>query len=102
MKGKLKELFEDWLWDDKWCDGSNVDFEFRSLNLSAQWGVLQDFYDSQGINIFLTVEHDFGYVITENRYGEIAEVKRWYDTREEAREAALKKAEKILNKSYEV
>ena len=95
MKGKVKELFEEWyvnqFHDYKFYNPFNI------LPSSMQWGVMQDFYDSLGINIFITVEHDFGYIITKDRYDEIYEVKKWYNTRQEARQAALDKAEEIIN-----
>lgn len=72
---------------------------FYDLEMSFKYGVYVDFFDSVGLNILITVEFDFGYIITENRYEEVEEVKKWYDTRQESQLEAIKKANELYNKN---
>ena len=96
LEGKAKEDFE------KWYSKLTGDYpnwrELYKLPESMQYGVYVDWFDSVGINILITVEFDFGYIIVEKRYDEIEEVKRWYNTRPEARTKAIEKAVEIYNK----
>ena len=95
LTGKCEYDFNEWIIDN--CDVKFLE-KFYYLPLSMQFGVYVDFFDSVGLNILLTVEFDWGYVITEHKYQEIEEVKKWYDTRDEARTESLKKAIEIYNK----
>lgn len=110
MKGKVKELFEKWF--AEYSNNSDFDvyhvcneletddFDLIShLPPSMQWGVMQDFYDSQGI--YITMNYDWvdgpwylWDIITADAYDE--DSKGIEMTRPEARESALKKAEEIL------
>ena len=73
LEFKCKESFEKWKSEQK---GHLLIFspkeftEEKSVLVSdaMKFGILVDFFDSVGLKIFLTVEFDFGYNITENRY----------------------------------
>lgn len=99
LTGKCKEDFEKWYLEDYTFGISHISFiDFDAIPMkSMQYGVLVDYFDSVGLNILLTVEWDYGYIIAENRYEEIEEVKKWYDTRPEARTAAIEKANDLRN-----
>ena len=104
LTGKCKEEFEKWQHDCDWFQNINIYNEnytnleiFNTLEDSMKYGVLVDYLDSVGLNILITVEYDYGYIISENRYQEIEEVKRWYETRPEARIEAIKKANELRN-----
>ncbi len=58
---------------------------------------LYDFFDEQGINILITCEFDFGYEILDNRYEVNQEVKKWFNSRQEAESEVFTKAFEILN-----
>lgn len=94
LTGKTKYLFYKYIDDLEFFKETNYFFQFP---FTMQYGVYLDFFDSQGLNILLTCEFDFGYIITENRYDEIEEVIKYYDTRKEAIEQAILKANEILN-----
>lgn len=112
MKGKAKELFEKWLicnYKDEYISGHThllgeysilLNSVFNKLPTSMQWGVKQDFYDSQGIHILPLLnsyETDNWDFIIEIENETIYSNSKYYKTRPEAREAALLKAEEILN-----
>ena len=113
MKGKVKELFEEWYAINsqvkEYQEVNMSDFmkgfiidTFNGFSKAMQWGVMQDFYDSQGIKIdvfhsasfddtkFPDLDYVVAYYIDDNNQG-------GYRTRQEARDAALIKAEEILN-----
>jgi len=106
LTGKCKEGFETWYkktYHPTIKNNKNI-FKlmwlvFYSLSESNKYGVYVDYFDSVGLNITLTVEFDFGYIISEDKYQEIEEVKKWFDTRPLARTAAIEKANEIRNES---
>ena len=95
LTGGAKEQF------DKWFNTHKV-YEhlclatFQELPLSMQWGVIQDFSDSLGIELYVSKETPLEYVwaiidlIREfgSGYGK---------TRQEARNAAIEKLNEIIN-----
>jgi len=103
MKGKAKEQFE------KWFNTHHV-YEhfglatFKELPESFQWGVIQDWADSLGYLIEVLVvpientlyrfEFDFT-IYNQNEQIEIGEL--GCETRQEARNAAIKKLNEIIN-----
>jgi hypothetical protein len=113
MKGKVKELFEKWYYDENteywiWFDKDSIQF-LEETEPSMQWGVLQDFYDSQDIEIVIDVDWDwnkygtgtgkktYSYMIFHDEIDEEGAFNSQdFKTRPEAREAALIKAEQIL------
>lgn len=111
LTGKCIEAFEKWLDKQNFSISHDVGDRqmnvvplgdmFSQLPLSMQFGVYVDFFDSVGLNILLTVEFDYGYIITEDKYQEIEEVKKFYETRQEAREQSILKANSIYNESNE-
>lgn len=56
-----------------------------------------EWFDSVGLNILITCEFDFGYEILDNRYEIEEEVKKWYESRQEAIIEAIKKANELYN-----
>lgn len=109
LTGKCKEYFEKWYLQQEYGNRTGKELvyaindvygcDFYKMILSMQYGVYVDFFDSVGLNILITVEFDFGYIITENRYEEVEEVKKWYDTRQESQLEAIKKANELYNKN---
>ncbi len=99
LTGKAKEDFE------KYIDTDYNNIEVRGSGCSILeyledcmiYPIYIDFFDSVGLNITLTLEFDYGYIIQENRYDEIEEVKKWYNTRDEATKEAIIKANEIYN-----
>ena len=107
MKGKAKELFE------KWYSASNAIAHldniapstysmkaFYSLHSSMQWGVIQDWADSVGsyVNVFLDPTSDpcrFAWEVFDDK-GNFDSC-GGYETREEARSAAIEKLNQIIN-----
>lgn len=99
LNGKCKEAFDEW-YENTFAVKEEINDNPNTMNhlpIAMAYGVYIDFFDSVGLNILLTVEFDYGYIIAENRYEEIEEVKKWYDERHEAQEAAILKANEIFN-----
>jgi len=117
MKGKTKKLFEEWFDKQSYdlylhlgeCNGGQVDASCfyddvgePLIPLSFQWGILQDFYDSQLLHIIVGNQcHPpaiYEFHISNIWWPHVQEYEgEEYKTRNEAREAALEKAEEILN-----
>lgn len=109
MKGKVKELFEEFIRKSKYYNNNSMihsyDLSLSEYHPSMQWGVMQDFYDSQGMNVYLyKFTHVFTFMIDGfeyKNYNQVIEFKECfsveYKTRQEARKAAEEKAEEILN-----
>lgn len=105
LTGKAQKDYEQWfcklanqkefenIFNDESELGANQKFLMKLFNRS----LIIEWFDSVGLNILLTCEFDFGYEILEDRYGVEEEVKKWYETRELANEAAIKKANEIYN-----
>lgn len=107
MKGKVKELFEEWydhlyypslcMYDSHDSGSTYTHIDISDLPPSMQWGVLQDFYDSKGFYISQKAEGYkpiwYDYII---KHGLEVEFSRHFKTRPEARKAALQKAEELL------
>ena len=114
MKGKVKELFEEWIGKSKEYS-KPVHYEksglysivssaylFSYLPPSMQWGVMQDFYGSHGMYLEVSFNSE-SYWFKIQMYGD-GDYSNWrsstvgdYKTRQEARQEALEKAEEILN-----
>jgi len=110
MEGKAKEDFEKWLISQQFlvCDGDEggsctIYLEtpsiFETLPPSMQFGVIQDFFDSVGINTEIIGRLPFIWakVITDNPKDFFES--DTFKTRSEAREAALEKAVEIYNET---
>lgn len=102
LTGKALNDFKTWIVlksDDPnvWVT-DKISVPFEELNEVFQIALILEWFDEEGLNILLTCEYDFGYQILEDRYGVEEEVKKWYDTRDEASKAAIKKANEIYNK----
>lgn len=96
LTGKAKEDFYKFTYPH-YNDLEFTELIFDALPISCKNAQIIDWFDSVGLNILLTCEFDFGYQILEDRYGVEEEVKKWYETRELANEAAIKKANEIYN-----
>lgn len=92
MKGKAKEMFEKWLFDNDILIG------WFGLTESMQWGVYVDFFDSEGIYISIDA---YIYRSSGEMYFEIEVNQEWpfskHPTRQEARAKAIEKATEMLN-----
>lgn len=108
MKGKVKELFEKWFKEFNLVfteENNNYFTLFDTLPTSMQWGVFQDFYDSQDIEITTDLmgygKRYAAWAFGVNDEDDKPSVK-FYNSRSEAREAALKKAEEILERKLNI
>jgi len=109
LTGKCKDDFEKWVEKQKFSILHDVGERqmnivplgdmFEQLHDSMQYGVMVDFFDSVGIEIEITRDIDWedkvilGWVY----YIENYENNKWYDSRQEAREQAITKANEIYN-----
>ena len=104
LTGKTKDNFEKWFFEYYNKDKTSVamfnhETMFKSLQELIQNAYIIDFFDSVGINILLTCEFDFGYEILDKRYEVIEQVKKWYETRQEATNQAIITANKLYNET---
>ena len=93
LTGETKEQFE------KWFNTHHV-YEhfglatFKELPASFQWGVIQDFADSLGYELYISKEGlSWFWAIDETLY------EGYKKTRQEARNAAIEKLNEILNQN---
>ena len=104
LTGKCKEDFEKWF-KDKYAGvhimGMGYWGRFYSLPFSMQYGVYVDFFDIFGTTISVFEEmidgRYFDFIISEAN-GNFHQNDVYYRTRQEAREQAIEKANKIYNK----
>lgn len=112
LTGKNLENFIDWLHQYMMTQtyGSKFRFieQFDALPLSMQWGILQDYTDSIGYEIVI---QPWNYKMCESFEGDktysysIHREYKWlidgcdYSTRDEARKAAIKAFDEIVNKN---
>jgi len=106
LEGKAQDKFEEWL--IKWLIENGLKFQskralvyFNDLPNEFQWGVFQDWADSLGYHME-TVLEEWGFDMSETihvtsfRIG-IHESETNYDTRPQAREAAINKLNTLIN-----
>jgi hypothetical protein len=111
LTGKAKEEFEKWLiigqqdYDFLYlgnCGECNGFVDFNSIPTSMQYGVYVDFFDSVGIIIEIELKfkppYPFGINYTNNgvKYFALG-IQNKFETRREARTAAINKANEIFN-----
>jgi hypothetical protein len=106
LTGKAKDKFEKWYQNNSvhYYDGTPIQLGFDKLDVRCQWGVIQDFADSVGVDIYINPYHDW---VTDSMEGY-----NWYaelrnesyisgtgnvPTIQEARNAAIEKLNEILN-----
>jgi hypothetical protein len=100
MKGKVKELFEEWYVDNNAIRIYETPFYLSGL--SMQWGLYQDFADSLGYQLIVDLNIGVGYnceIFATNDETE-APFQNFeiHTTRNEARQAAILKLEELINK----
>ena len=127
LEGKAKEMFEEWLKVHPFLGSEKYEREYLEVNIdgslfnfnnipdSMQWGVIQDWADSVGIYITLIpnwnkgirtyrvgIHHEFGGIIDSLflRPEKDSPFFIEYDTRQEAREAAITKLSELVNNKY--
>ena len=103
LEGKCKELFEEWLYNVRGTYPIIASLEtedkngFYFLTDSMQWGVYQDFFDSIGFYIGI----DTLYIKEFRVFVIVGTDEMWmdnrYETRPEARTAAIQKAMELVN-----
>ncbi len=120
LTGKAKEQFEKWLETHSWFGSDRYDFNpldvnidghkinFNNLHYSMQWGVYQDWADSLGyvVNTYCNASgylyeihrnaDNGGTHLHDSGYEANTEHGAWY-TIQEARTAALKKLNELIN-----
>lgn len=92
LTGKCKEEFEKWYVD---VYGYDLNTLFYNLKPSMQWGVYQDYFDSVEVDVDIVthrpnVEFYFVLFIDNEDFGD-------FNTRQEARDKAIEKANEIRN-----
>jgi hypothetical protein len=98
LTGKAKELFREYY--DNLPKHTPNDIPYSTLmgmSESMQWGAIQDFADSLEIYIGVSVlppRDEFAYFISIEKRGSLIPT---YKTRQEARNAAIKKLNEIIN-----
>lgn len=102
LTGKCKKDFEKWFFNNYGIEEASFVREeggFFNLPQSMQWGVIQDFGDSVGINITLyqlDYQEWYGYNIVKFEFGKpVITGGVW--RRDKAREEAIKQFNKIYN-----
>ena len=98
MKGKAKELFEEWVKIEF------IGFDMQDFNdslPSMQWGVYQDFADSLGYD--MSVDNSYPDTINYNytifSKIDVAAQEMLFKTRNEARASCLEKLNELVNKN---
>jgi len=104
--GKAKEQFEKWYLKEytEMVFKDGLGLTFRDLPQPMQWGVYQDWADSLDIDMFIEVEYveksnilfTFTWSVFHYSVG-IAEEIGHCETRQEARTAAIKKLDELIN-----
>jgi len=102
MKGKVKELFKKWYAHNGLYEVSDFSYleTIEYLHNSFAWGVMQDFYDSQKIEIKVLVNHNNGKYVSD--VSASWEVRKEYKTRQKARLQYyfIERAKKVVVRSY--
>ena len=115
LTGKCKVEFEKWYLTKDYYDDYYIAFvpkkgmmdEFRCINFkefpeSMQWGVYVDFFDS--VNLFIEVIvveiDDFSFQIFKKESAKSLSNGFTFNTRPEARNAAIEKANEIYNDAH--
>ena len=112
LTGNSLEQFEKWLFDKRFEESFLIDVDgtvvvalgvldfFKQLDVSMQYGVLVDFFDSVGIDIDVAKSKVKGfkvwvddYLVNNVEYNVI----QFIPTRPQARAKAIEKANEILN-----
>lgn len=104
LNGKAKELFEEWFNHglEDWGDGYGhyLIEKFYKEHPSLQWGVLQDWADSLGIECVVEYwdESSFAYwVHAQGGKIRLNSADGFEPSRQEARNAAIKKLNELVN-----
>jgi len=105
LTGKCKTDFEKWFIDkydsDKVHETIMLITEFYNLPQSMQFGVLVEFFDSVGIYVNdqygYIVKTTYSFKIVNKKTETILNYKSEFKTRQEARQKAILKANKIYN-----
>jgi hypothetical protein len=103
LTGEAKEQFEHYLAGvfKRGYSSWSRHTDFYSLPEAMQWGMYQDFADSVGIdmNTDASLEQDsywYLFYMKDQKFNNLDDI--CFKTRQEAREAAIKKLDEILNK----
>jgi hypothetical protein len=102
LKGQAKKDFEKWVRQAElitdftflpWIKDKNLGIQFYSLPFSMQYGVLVDWFDSVGIEIYNLKKMVELFDRVENKCHYIEDL----ETRPQARQKAIEQANKIYN-----
>jgi len=99
LTGKAKEQFEEYFYSLKDRYFNSVEMFYKASD-SMKWGVYVDFFDSVGVYIEVGKGFDiqnYHFVIDDTIIYHECDLYK-YDTRQEARTAAIEKANEIVNK----
>ncbi len=102
LTDKAYKEFSEWLYKNQVLRGS-PDYrfvrKFQVLPEAMQWGVIQDWADSLGIEMWVEKAiEDFRYWYNIYKNDGSLHYNTNYDTRQEARNAAIEKLNEIINK----
>lgn len=109
LKGKAKRLFK--LYYSQYteeCEKKKETLLFKTYNyfekqpISVRWGVYQDFADSLGYSLIIqqdgkTYYAELSLMDYDIEIGNLLFESEWLDTRNEAREQAIKQLNKLIN-----
>jgi hypothetical protein len=104
LKGQAKKDFEKWVRQAElitdftflpWIKDNNLGIQFYSLPFSMQYGVLVDWFNSVGIEIYYQCDET---IIIFSKGEPIDLPFRQFETRTQARQKAIEQANKIYNK----
>jgi len=97
---KCKQDFEEWYRINNYPNKFHAILHFDALQLSMQWGVYQDFFDSVKMQIYIKPTADERWSVYIDFFGHCILTDYIYcDTRQEARKAAIEKANEIYNEN---
>lgn len=104
LKGKAKKDFREWYNKRPKHTPIHTPYDvFCGKELSMQYGVLVDWFDSVGIVFTIEMEYDFVNECFENAFNifidtsDKNQIRKVFDTRNEARKASIEKAVEIYN-----
>ena len=105
MKGKAKELFEQWYLE--WASEQyGIISQFYEIPKAFQWGVYQDFADSLGYDVYVCPYYDWTKEANNGLKWYVSKRSDLYisgtgleDDLEEARNAAIEKFNEIINQN---
>jgi hypothetical protein len=99
LTGKCKEDFEKWL-SNQYTESYKIEEWFYNQRENMKYGVYVDFFDSVGIQIVINWESGDGFEFWVPGYGWNTNYADYVQTRQEAREQVIERANDIYNLNH--